>query len=692
MLKDQVSMKNKLVMPFLILIFVSVSCIFPAANTTKDSSNLAAPAPLTHAPAADGPLHAEVSSPTDVLLSWKGLSADKFRLEISVGGSEFGTLAELPGNASSYENFPAIANRTIQYRLTAIKGSSADKPLLIEVQTPVQKPNPLTVTLKQDMTVPDPKSIDLSKINPETADPSALSNLFAPTQISSSAVIGPEGGQLSVTSSTGVKYTYTIPAGALDDTIPFTLKPYIGMQGAPLTGGFMGGVDIEPNGLELNEPAILTIEPAKGVSLSIGELLATFSFLPDGSEFYFTHTYTQADHATSYLSGKLAGHPDAEADSTISYVSVKLVPPVPTADTWVMQPWGEPQTTTSAVGFGGTTRASVKKQAIDHSPSDSDHQSSQNDAAADDALAPLVNPQYLDINRLSMNLSGWDNPLTLLSNMEDKYNHAKDKQSALAFMEKAIERLVDQLNVNFKLNLENCVSKDDFSAYYAAKSMKSPRTAFIKIVSARYQKKYGTSTVDDVLKKASHCDLKLVIGSTVTIKGSETNIYVGIESTIPLKIHYDAKTGFTYYSGSGPIKHNNTGGVAGGKCTDVSILTQGKGTFVVNKLFPVFTPSSAALHDFNLKDFTTPGSGNFYKAKCPGINIGVPVPDGSDMWGALYTATKFDEDMTLRGWQVTNPPVNNGELAIVGTAKTRDLQGLGSIGEESTFKLVLQQK
>ena len=663
-------MKNKWFVALFALALVSAGCIFPAANAAKENGSPAAPAAAPHAPAADGPLHAAVSSPTDVLLSWKGLSADKFRLEISVGGSEFGTLAELPGSASSYENFPAIANRAIQYRLTAIKGSTPDKPLLVEVQTPVQKPNPLTVTLKQDITVPDPKSIDLSKINPETADPSALTGLFAPTQISSSAAIGPEGGQLSVTSSTGVKYTYTIPPGALDDTIPFTLKPYTGMQGAPLTGGFLGAVDVEPVGLELNTPAVLSIEPAQGAAAASGELLAAFSFLPDGSEFYFTHTYTQADRTTSYLSGKLAS---------------------PVQDNWVMKPWGEPQTTTRPVGFGLTTRAAVKKQSIEHSPSDSDHQSNQNDAAADDALGSLVNPQYLDINSLSRNLSGWDNPLTLMSNMEDKYNRAKDKQSALAFMDKAIERLIDQLDVNFKLNLNNCVAKDDFSAYFAAKSMKSPRSDFSKIISARYQKKYGTATVDDVLKKASHCDLKLVISSTVTIKGSDTNIPVTIESTIPLKINYDAKTGLTYYSGSGAIKHNNTGGVAGSKCTDVSILTQGKGTFVVNKLFPVYAPSSATLIDFNLEDFSTPGSGNVFKAKCPEINIGVPVPDGSDMWGALYTATKF-EDLTLKGWHVTNPPVGNGDLASVQTAKTRDLQGLGSIGEESTFKLQLQQK
>ena len=142
-----------------------------------------------------------------------------------------------------------------------MNGSSNGQSLTVEVTTPAQEADPLTVTLTTDKTTPDPTSIDFSNINPETMDPAAIAELLLPQETSASAVIGPEGGEFSVTSTTGVKYTYRIPPGALDDTIPFTLIPLSAVDGAPLTGSLLGAVNILPEGLELNEPAILTIEP-----------------------------------------------------------------------------------------------------------------------------------------------------------------------------------------------------------------------------------------------------------------------------------------------------------------------------------------------------------------------------------------------------------------------------------------------
>ena len=69
-------------------------------------------------------------------------------------------------------------------------------------------------------------------------DTDAIAELLLPQETSTSTVIGPEGGELSVTSTTGVKFTYRIPPGALDDAIPFTLIPISIVDGVSLTGKF----------------------------------------------------------------------------------------------------------------------------------------------------------------------------------------------------------------------------------------------------------------------------------------------------------------------------------------------------------------------------------------------------------------------------------------------------------------------
>lgn len=670
-------MQKRFLFPLIILMLLSSACGIPGLatdqlsneTTSEESSPVVENSVLSQtAPssAADGPFQVQVTSPIVVNLSWEDLTADKFLLEISVSGSEFGTLAELSGESHSYENFPALADRELQYRLTPINGGTSEKPLLATVQTPVQEPNPLTVTLVNDMTIPDPSTMDLSAIDPDNPDIASITAMFSPTLISGSAEIGPEGGEVSVTSSSGVKYTYRIPAGALEDTITFTIKPYTNIEGAPLSGALLGAVEIGPVGLELNEPAILTIEPAPGATAAPDELVATFAFMPDGTDFYFSDAITHADVMASLGTGKV-GAPALQQDDDPE---------------WVMKPWDIPQTTTGPAGIGVTNRTSVKNQAVNHPPSGKHNRTAQNDAAAEDDLAPIIPSEYLDYGKRSQGLSGWGDTLALMADMEFNYNNAKDKKLALERMDAAIGNLVDRIERNFKLNLNNCVSKDDFNAYYAAKSIKSPRMAFMKILSSRYQSKYGTTTADDVIKKAERCNLRLFVASTVTVKSTEVDLNLQIETEIPLKIHYDNNSGGVYYTGTAVIKVLDSGGMAG-ECK-ASYLTQGKSTFIVNNLKPVFAASSAALQDFDLSQYTTTGSSNKFKAQCPEITVVVPFPDGTSAWGGFYTVTKF-EDYGIRDWQVSAQMAGR-DLATKTTVTTKNLAN-GTISENSTFSL-----
>ncbi len=77
-----------------------------------------------------------------------------------------------------------------------------------------------------------------------------------------SAPIPPAGGTLSLTDGKGNKFTLTIPANALRSTTTVTMTAVTALAGLPPGGSFNAGVQLDPDGLALNQPALLTIEPA----------------------------------------------------------------------------------------------------------------------------------------------------------------------------------------------------------------------------------------------------------------------------------------------------------------------------------------------------------------------------------------------------------------------------------------------
>jgi hypothetical protein len=92
------------------------------------------------------------------------------------------------------------------------------------------------------------------------------------------------GGTISATRADGTVFTVTFPPNALlsDETI--TMTPVISVAGLPISGGFVAGVQLTPDGLELFQPAHLTIQPA--VSVPINQQIG-FSYHGDGREFFF---------------------------------------------------------------------------------------------------------------------------------------------------------------------------------------------------------------------------------------------------------------------------------------------------------------------------------------------------------------------------------------------------------------------
>ena len=91
---------------------------------------------------------------------------------------------------------------------------------------------------------------------PSTPNPASVSVTPEPT-LAASSRITTAGGTLEATGSDGTVYELTIPADALLSDTTITLVPLAGVSGLDLSGGRFLGVQLEPDGLRLFQPATL---------------------------------------------------------------------------------------------------------------------------------------------------------------------------------------------------------------------------------------------------------------------------------------------------------------------------------------------------------------------------------------------------------------------------------------------------
>jgi hypothetical protein len=82
---------------------------------------------------------------------------------------------------------------------------------------------------------------------------------------STSETISPSGGSLALTAADGSVYKLEIPAKALDADTMITMTGVKSIDGAPLSGGSVSAVQLEPSGLFFNELVTLTIIPEKAI-------------------------------------------------------------------------------------------------------------------------------------------------------------------------------------------------------------------------------------------------------------------------------------------------------------------------------------------------------------------------------------------------------------------------------------------
>ena len=115
------------------------------------------------------------------------------------------------------------------------------------------------------------------------ANPVAVNPVLDTSHSTTQTIAASQGGTIKATGSDGSAFTLTIPANALlsDETI--TMTPVASIAGLPTSGGLLAAVQLSPDGLQLQQAATLTIQPA--VSVSAGQQVG-FGYHASGQEFY----------------------------------------------------------------------------------------------------------------------------------------------------------------------------------------------------------------------------------------------------------------------------------------------------------------------------------------------------------------------------------------------------------------------
>ena len=96
-------------------------------------------------------------------------------------------------------------------------------------------------------------------------------------------VIPQEGGSLYAVAADGTLYTLIVPPGALGSSTSVSMTPLASVDGVPFAGGILGGVQLEPSGLEFARPAALVIT-RDGLRPEAGQV--TFGYTGDGADLH----------------------------------------------------------------------------------------------------------------------------------------------------------------------------------------------------------------------------------------------------------------------------------------------------------------------------------------------------------------------------------------------------------------------
>lgn len=336
------------VLCILFLVF-SLSCSFLSKSSPNEGSP-AGPGVPSLVPSANGPqgLTAEATSADSVLLSWEPVEgATTYHIAVSTNGSAALTVVDLASSVTRYKDLMAAPDSQLTYAVEAVGDSGSIGQSVINVTTSARQPNPLSVQVKMD------------------------------NKTSSAALIGAEGGSISVTDAKGVEYKLDIPAGALESQFNIVLTAVQEIGGMPLDGGMLAAVKIEPEGLPLADAATLSITLPNGLP---DDKLSTlgFAFSGAGTEFHLRPAFEQSP-PTSFVPQQGAGGHSAAPTVRRGKKTIIILP--------VMELKGNGAGRGSAANASGLVESNPPSDAV---AALDQKQAAQ--AAEDDDLAPLIYP------------------------------------------------------------------------------------------------------------------------------------------------------------------------------------------------------------------------------------------------------------------------------------------------------------
>ncbi len=697
----------------LMILFLVTACAGEAEN--QSSTGPAIIDPATAEPALvqenqvntdqDDRFRATPGPDGGVELDWEEFDdAENYLLELQVGGSEFIPLTVLAGDTFTYEDVDVPADTEFVYRLIVINGGEKGESLTAAVTTSPQIPDPLKVTLEFDMSQP---LYDFSNTDAENFDPSVLMDLFPtdesgepaafdpslfnPSPIFETALIGPEGGEVSVSGSNGVVYTLSVPQGALMFEVPVTLKPVSAIPDLPLSGGMDAAVMIEPEGIPLLAPATLTIFAPEGFTGSTGELDLGFSFEGEGGEFHLYPLVEDGEQArTAVRMAKTAPKP-------------KIAGPLAQIAQQQLDQF-------AGFGKGSGSKEDIKKVSK-RSPGKVKNRTTASVAAAkhadkfvqpledafDEELTPLMTPQELAmaklgeaVRQMAEKAGNMSQLMDALEEFQVYYQNGGDKYNK-NLNDRILDALVKATYNLLQKNMGKCMAAEDLKAQALVERMVNGKGAAIQAISARFKEKYGDQLLQDLFNGMKPCTYELGFKSSLSYSAEGSTWFTSTEvNPFPLYPLYSA--GDLFLFGSGPMKQTQS--ISGTCSAPVSQYDDLR--FVVQKLEPEFD-SSGLLVDFALTRYFVSGMEQLKGVDVAGDDCirSISYAGGGDFWSAFFTMSRATNgQFELRNWDVKGDIVNGTAV----TAKWESVRGSfspmgepGTMSEDSKFTLQIKK-
>ena len=328
-----------------------------------------------------------------------------------------------------------------------------------------------------------------------------------------SALIAPDtGGQISVTAGDGTKFTLNLPKNALFSEETVTLTVVSAVNGSPLKDGIDAAVKIEPDGLQLLEPATLTIRLPKPVD---PKSLLGFGYRAEGQEFHLEPYRLDGSVLTFHLlhfSGYGAGQGNT-ADAS------KVVP-------------------TAAADRAAQALAVCFSEGGDNCDANSTNNILEDWYSS--AVLPEMTVAVTDDNALDGALIEWlqwERAIQMMGLPDNAFS--KEQQTLGQLLPKAIQNAINK-------SFERCVQNNNVSE------------VIVMLRRAVLAQKLGLSDsiMNDALDKVQKCArFELDLDSTMQAQSKDGPVTAHVQATVPLRFDPSRGSISEYFTGEGDLKY-----------------------------------------------------------------------------------------------------------------------------------------